>query len=338
MATPQKRSSAASSNAAMSPYATKCPKLTAGGRAVQVAAEINRENLMTMISGMQADPRLITPMYSAYVKTVKLLADEEEESVAQGSTLNKPTIGSMGNAFFASWLVCHTDLGAEDIKAMIVFDTQAPLHVFRFAVQWPTNLLLVEGCSEEVLTRAARDRASQCGERAKHFKQGGAVDSDGRVLWGKCGCYALTFEAGRATKIIHCSGDVADVPAHVFIGKDFDITDNYCDYTAAATKYPNKPLRFCTLFDQKKCAGPYKVTQITNSRNTEFKSDVAKHAEALAKLKAAASSAPTSEKAKVKTAVVEAIADVQAARTTRAREKAKEALAKKKADRAVHMD
>ena len=124
----------------------------------------------------------------------------------------------------------------------------------------------------------------------------------------------------------------------MFIGKDFDITDNYCDYNAAAAKYPSKPLRFCTLFDQKKCAGPYKATQITNSRNTEFKRDVAKHAEALAKLKAAASSAPTSEKAKVKTAVVEAIADVQAARTNRAREKAKEALAKKKADRAVHMD
>jgi hypothetical protein len=182
MATPQKRSSAASSDAALSPYASKCPKLTAGGRAVQVAAEINRENLMTMISGMQADPRLITPMYSAYVKTVKLLADEEVESVEQGSTRNKPTIGSMGNAFFASWLVCHTDLGAEDIKAMIVFDTQAPLHVFRFAVQWPTNLLLVEGCSEEVLTRAARDRASQCGERAKHFTKGVPWTTTGAFL------------------------------------------------------------------------------------------------------------------------------------------------------------
>ena len=91
------------------------------------------------------------------------------------------------------------------------------------------------------------------------------------------------------------------------------------------------------LFDMKHRVGPYKVTQTTNRRNTEFKSDVAKHAEALAKLKAAASSAPTSETARVNIAAVEAIADVQAARTTRARENAKEALAKKKADRAVHM-
>ena len=325
----------AASDAALSPYASTCPKLTAGGRAVQVAAEINRENLMTM-SGMQAGPRLITPMYSAYVKTVKL-ADEVQDAVVKGSTLNKPTIGSMCNAFFGSWLVCHTDLVTEDVKAMIVLDQQAPRHLFRFAVQWQTNWKLVERCFEEALTRATRDWALQCGERAKHFQREGALDRGGCVRRGMCGRYTLTFEGGRATKIIHCSGDAADVHPNVLVGKDFGITDNFCDYTAVATKHPtNKSLRLCTLFDVKHGIGPYKVPPVTNRRNIDFKKDVVKHAQTLAKLKAAATSTPTSEKTKVTIAAVEASADAQAARTKYAREKASEAFAKN-ADRAVHM-
>eukprot|EP00969_Alexandrium_andersonii_P180811 7990333-Alexandrium_andersonii.AAC.1 len=111
--------------------------------------------------------------------------------------------------------------------------------LFSFETQTVGAMAFPQQCSDKTIcSKTFSKRAEQVGDRLKHLVLAGALGTEGKIDFGKGGCFTLKFAEGKLSELKHCTGVVAEVPSHVQITTAYTLVDNHLDHLARVELKP----------------------------------------------------------------------------------------------------
>lgn len=313
------------------PFAKKLPAPKRTGNSVidgdnTAKCDMLKELLTVCLNDLSNVPPLFTKLRERQRAQGQASDDADFADVKQFRQLNAD--------FLVNFAATLSDLSIEDIVGGMQHEPDLPQMLASFETQIPLSFRWSETlASKEITYRFMSARSKEVGDRLRGFKGRGGM-AHGRLDVSKL-CYELMFDdAGRLTRIKHCTGDVAEVGALVHIYRtNSKITENWSDMAAAVHMPPLPPVKLSSFF-LATGNGPFKFRIIQKRSNEVDKmiSDIAAEYDD-DKKRAALSSCTAADQASQK---LEELARKNAkARCKIAREKASAAMAKKKARKTI---
>lgn len=158
------------------------------------------------------------------------------------------------------FVASQSDLTVDALIKASSFDERAPLQILMFGLKATRTLKLPVECRvKEVLAKVLKERLDSVGDRIAHMKP--MLDANGKLKW-ETGAYKFKVgDQSRITRIIHCSGDAYDVPAHSHLYADYNLGENWSDMSAYLQKDPMSQVVIADFFKSSK-SGPWKQPQV----------------------------------------------------------------------------
>ena len=252
--TPTKRSAADAAHA-ISPYASKLPKLASPGK--DTLSEGDADGDRSMITGFEADPsRYIKALYGVYlIKLSMQTKAQHANSATESETLFQDgcQISSLTD-FVDRFVEKHSDLTFSELKTVNLRKGNGAWKLFHVATNIPPHFRIRDDLrSPEVLTRLCDEQNDQLGKRIEKVKRDGHVD----IVTGeikKSGpflAYTTEMDEGEQnhTVVIYRGVVRKDLDAHPrYIKKDTVIKDVYSDSQAAFKEGSKPPWKVASLF------------------------------------------------------------------------------------------
>lgn len=141
-------------------------------------------------------------------------------------------------------------------------------------------------------------------------------------------------ETHLLTKILHVApGDEADVSADYHIKQDWNLQENYSDMGSFIRKLPRPPYKLHIFFSGSARAGPFRYSQVSGQKSKQWEKEVVAKYDTFMTEKGGGMTKGAATEAMHK--LSELKLERKRAALEKARAKAKEAVAKKKARRTI---
>lgn len=228
-------------------------------------AESDRHLSMTLINECSQDMSHVLPLFTLLQK--RLIARATSGAFA-----------GFGDAAFANLTVVPklelvSNLTAVDVARAREYDSDALVHIFSFALQWPGGLRFPKECQiKAVVSDLAEKRHIELGKRLIDFKKNSGYDpKTGIIQWGKCGCYGLVFTEELCTSMVHRpTGHTATPPEGTAITKKLVMEANHSDLDACIRLPPMPPIKLAVFFDKRGKNGPWSYTIFKGGADKTF--------------------------------------------------------------------
>ena len=286
--------------------------------------------LLSLVAGLVADDRHVPALYAVWQKRKQFKIDQK----GMGIDMVFPTGATVRNieeAWKIDFVAGNSDMPIPDLSACKGYDDDAITNFITFMCGVPPNMkfnehMLVRSVAAKVL----EERKKLLSGRLDHFKRN-VFFQDGKVDWSR-GCYSPTYDSNNLlVKLKHISG--VEVKADgMNINKDFVLQDNFSDFGATFLKKPMPGIK-CHLVFKDSANGPYTAAHITSS--TKAFTDLCKAEYDKWKTQRDQNAAGSGSSVIAQRAVTSIDQNKRRASAAGARDKAKAALAKKRAKHQV---
>lgn len=245
----QKKRAGDDSDTEMCHLAANVPAIDKTGNwAADFRKECNREDFQRLITICWHHPDRI----SATLKYCKTLNDTEDEGATDTWDSKPHKLASLDREWLARFLG-GLGIAATSLDDMTCNDADFCYTLLSVLAAHPLSTVIPVGIKDKKsLTHKFPTRRIQEVRRAPKVLAN--ISAKGyNIMCG--GPYKLVFTENRLHHVIHIDGDTAELPTHITITPDYNITSWWCDRAAAAELTPAK-FALKDLFQSP--AGPYK--------------------------------------------------------------------------------
>lgn len=306
-------------------------------------AESDRHLFMTSINECSQDMSHVLPLFTLLQK--RLIARATSGAFAgfgDAAFANLTVVSKLELDFMSFWIVNVSDLTAVDVARAREYDSDALVHIFSFALQWPGGLRFRKECQiKAVVSDLAAKRHIELGKRLIDFKKKSGYDpKTGIIQWGKCECYGLVFTEELCTSIVHRpTGHTATPPEGTAITKKFVMEANHSDLDACIRLPSMPPIKLAVFFDKRGKNGPRNYTIFKGGADKTFIELAAEaHSEWEAKQTELTKSSRSVQVLECQEELKKVTTSVKRASLQKARAQAEAALKEKKKRRTIALD
>lgn len=245
------------------------------------------------------------------------------------------TLAALDQSFKIAFITTNSDLNSSDLVGLVRDDMASINDVLQYAVQVPMRMKLpMTLIVHEVMRSFLQERALFLGNRLSAFKANGGIKGGKLSFNGAVGSYKLEFDNTHVLiKVVHRNGDTADVDPKLNISKNYNLQDNFDDWSAHLSLPPLPPIKLSSFFEARSRTGPYKVATFHGRHKELARRADELYAEWQAQCKTKASQTKPSEE--VTQAIKRQRTEKQRETMSRARASAQEALVARKSERAI---
>lgn len=222
-------------------------------------AEQEFNAMVFLVDHLAKNPSYVMPMHGHLLNLIR----QESMTTHEDFFANATILSKLPEDWVVSFLAEKSALSLRDLARVKAADPEGLRRLFSFGLQLPTGARLPPAMAEKAV--AAKALAARCVDVGNRFKNWNSkrLHADGSLNW-LYGCYQLTFENNRATRITHCLGDTAELPDHVVVTPAFTLVDNHCDWSARVSLAGTEHKLYAYFSSDK---GPHKIAQYSTKAN-----------------------------------------------------------------------
>ena len=208
--------------------ARRVPKPKMTGRLDEDNEKQMTHNAMVwVVDTLTKQPNFVMHVHGLLVALIKKQAKSKGDEFFDEIS----TLGKLDAEWLVIFLLGKSKFTIEELAQVKNTDPEGLRRLLSFAVQLPTSTKLPTAMRHKSICKMVLDaRMKLCGDRLALWDKS-YFHSSGVINWGK-GCFTVTFEQGRASKVRHCSGKTADVPDYATITTAYELSDNHDDTLA----------------------------------------------------------------------------------------------------------